>query len=150
MNLWSWDDDTGKPDWERLMIGLRDGGFLGQEDGVHMRGLASLNRGWLARGGLLRLRDDGLTFEPNPLERLLLARPGSYPFSQILRIERRPRRPDEVSPLGQSPRIRLHLEGEEHVDVLPAGGPDAWLDAIRERRAIWVRRRRFAHTQAVP
>jgi len=138
---WDWTGDADRPDWERLLVGLRDGAFLGLEPGVRKRGLVSVNVGWLARGGLLRLRADGLEFAPNPLERLLGARRRSIPFDVLSGIERRPRRPGEVLPGGERERIRLHLESGGHVDVLPAGdGLDAWLDAIRAEYALWRRR----------
>ena len=46
------------------------------------------------------------------------------------------------------PRIRLHVEDGSHADLLPAGGLDEWLEAIRECRATWFRRRRFAEQEA--
>ncbi|WP_217913626.1 hypothetical protein [Miltoncostaea marina] len=137
---WDWSGDDDRPERDRVWVGLRDGAFLGQEDGVRKRGLVSLNAGWLARGGLLRLYADRLEFEPNPLERLLGARRRRLPFAEIARIERRPERPDDLSPVGQTPRMRLHLAGGPHLDVLPAGGGlDDWLAAIREAWAWHAR-----------
>jgi hypothetical protein len=63
-------DGTGRgrsPDWARLLVGLRDGAWFGDEEGVRRRGQASLHVKWLARGRLLRLRVDELTFNPTPL-----------------------------------------------------------------------------------
>ncbi len=135
---WAGDDD--RPDWERMWTGLRDGEFLGPEDGVRKRGLVSVNSGWLARGGLLRLYADRLEFEPNPLERLLAARRRVWSFAEIERLERRPERPGEVSPIGQTPRVRLHMSGGRHIDVLPAGGTlDEWLPMI-DQAWSWYRR----------
>jgi hypothetical protein len=142
MNV-NWIDDDERPAWEGYLVKLRDGGFLGREEGVLRRGLASLNRGWLARGGLLRLHVDALSFEPNPLERLLGARRSSFPLELILRAERRPDRPGEPSSLAQPARIRLHMADGGRIDLIPAGGPDEWLEAIREAREVWERRRRF-------
>lgn len=136
---WDWSGEDDRPEWDRIWVGLRDGAFLGQEDGVRRRGLVSVNAGWLARGGLLRLYADRLEFEPNPLERLLGARRRRLPFAEITRVERRPERPDDVSPVGQAPRMRLHLAGGSHLDVLPAGGLDDWLAAIREAWAWQAR-----------
>ncbi len=130
---WDGTDDDEPADWNRVWTGLRDGEFLGPEDGVRKRGLVSINSGWLARGGLLRLYADRLEFEPNPLERLLAARRRSFSFAEVERFERRPASPDEVSPVGQTPRMRLHLTGRKPVDVIPAGGTlDSWLAAIRQ------------------
>lgn len=132
--------DDDRPEWERMWTGLRDGEFLGPEDGVRKRGLVSINRGWLARGGLLRLYADRLEFEPNPLERLMAARRWSLPFGEIARLERRPERPDEVSPVGQIPRIRLHTTAGAQIDVIPAGATiDDWLGEI-EHAWAWQRR----------
>jgi hypothetical protein len=142
---WDWDGSDERPGWERLLVGLRDGCFLGPEPGVRKRGLVSVNAGWLARGGLLRLRADRLDFEPNPLERLLGARRRTFRFDDIQWIERRPARPGDMSPTGQVARMRIHLEDDAHVDVLPAGDTlDDWLLALRESRAWWRRRDRAA------
>ena len=57
-------DDGYDPDrWDARFIILRDGPRE-LEDGVYRRTLASLNSGWFARGGLLRLHDDHLSFTP--------------------------------------------------------------------------------------
>ena len=138
---WDWSGREDRPEWDRMWVGLRDGAFLGAEDGVRKRGLVSVNVGWLARGGLLRLYADRLDFEPNPLERLLAARRRVLPFIDVLRVERRPERPgDRISPDGQSPRMRLHMADGSRVDVLPAGDTlDEWLTAIREAWG-WYRR----------
>ncbi len=125
--------DDDRPEWDRMWTGLRDAEFLGPEDGVRKRGLVSINTGWLARGGLLRLYADRLEFEPNPLERLLLARRRTLSFADIEAFERRPERPEEVSPIGQTARMRLHMRGGSHIDVIPAGATlDDWLAAIRQ------------------
>jgi hypothetical protein len=138
---WDWEGDDGRPSWERMLVGLRDGAFLGPEPGVRKRGLVSVNVGWLARGGLLRLRHDRLDFEPNPLERLLGARRRTLPFEAIEWIERRPAEPGELSPVGERPRLRVHLSDGPPVDLLPAGDTlDDWLLAIRESRTWWRRR----------
>ena len=137
MGRWTGDDRTGdddRPEWERMWTGLRDGEFLGPEDGVRKRGLVSINRGWLARGGLMRLYADRLEFEPNPLERLMLARRWSLPFRDIERLERRPERPDEVSPIGQIPRIRLHTAAAP--DRRPPRGRDPRRLAGRDPPAL--------------
>ena len=125
------------------MVGLRDGAFLGPESGVRRRGLVSVNAGWLARGGLLRLHHDRLEFEPNPLERLMRARPRTIPFADIDWIERRPARPQEISPIGEAKRMRLHLRDGTHLDILPAGDTlDDWLVDLRESYTWWFRRAR--------
>lgn len=144
IDAWDWTGDEERPLWERVLVGLRDAEFLGAEPGVRRRGLASLNAGWLARGGLLRLLHDRLDFEPNPLERLLGARRRTIAFADIERFERRPARPGEVSPAGEAPRIRIHLLAGGHLDVLPAGDLDAWLIDVRESYGRWFRRARAA------
>lgn len=137
---WDWSGDDDRPEWDRVWVGLRDGAFLGQEDGVRKRGLVSVNSGWLARGGLLRLYADRLEFEPNPLERLMAARRRTLPFAEIARIERRPERREDVSPAGETKRMRLHLEAGGTLDVIPAGDTlDDWLQALREAWT-WYRR----------
>lgn len=149
MARWTGDDRAGdddRPDWERMWTGLRDGEFLGHEEGVRKRGLVSINRGWLARGGLLRLYADRIEFEPNPLERLMLARRWSLPFREIARLERRPERPDQVSPVGQTPRIRVHRADGAQLDVIPAGGTlDDWLGAMHH---VWSWQRRSEEDDA--
>ncbi len=141
---WDWTGDEDRPDWERLLVGLRDGAFLGPEDGVYRRGLVSVNVGWLARGGLLRLEAPGLRFVPNPLERLLGARTRHFAFADIVKIERCPSTRAEVLPGGLAPRIRLHRSSGRPVDILPAGETlDDWLIAMREQHVVWERRSRF-------
>ncbi|MGE0028075.1 MAG: hypothetical protein AB7U07_13325 [Thermoleophilia bacterium] len=142
MKDWDWNDkDADRPDWDRLFVGLRDGAFLGPEAGVRKRGLVSINNGWLARGGLLRLYHDRIEFEPNPMERLLLARKRVVAFREIARLERRPESPDDLPANGQAPRMRIHRHEESHIDVLPAGRTlDEWLTAIRESMIWWSRR----------
>lgn len=137
---WDWSGDDDRPEWDRVWVGLRDGAFLGAEDGVRKRGLVSINSGWLARGGLLRLYADRLEFEPNPLERLLAARRRTLPFAEIDRIERRPERVEDVSPVGETRRMRLHMGARGTLDVIPAGDTlDDWLLALRESW-VWYRR----------
>jgi len=145
MGFWDWDfEDDERAEWERVLRGLRDGAFFGDEEGVIRRGLVSVNTGWLARGGLLRLRDSGLEFTPNPLERLLGARVRRFGFTEMVRVERRPRREWMVLPGGQLPRITLHMRGGEAVDVLPAGDTlERWLALITNQMEVWERRRRF-------
>lgn len=142
MRDWDWTDkDADRSDWDRLFVGLRDGHFLGPETGVRKRGLVSINNGWLARGGLLRLYHDRLEFEPNPMERLLLARARVVTFAEIARIERRPASPDDLPTNGQAPRMRIHRHEAASIDVLPAGRTlDEWLAAIRESMIWWSRR----------
>jgi hypothetical protein len=137
---WDWSGDDDRPEWDRIWVGLRDGAFLGAEDGVRKRGLVSVNAGWLARGGLLRLYADRLEFEPNPMEKLLAARKRTLPFAQIERIERRPERIGDVSPVGETKRMRLHMGARGSLDVVPAGDTlDDWLLALRETWG-WYRR----------
>jgi hypothetical protein len=137
---WDWGGDRDRPEWDRVWVGLRDGAFLGPEDGVRRRGLVSINSGWLARGGLLRLYTDRLEFEPNPLERLLAARKRTLSFAQIEGIERRPERAGEVVPTGQTQRMRLHMSGGGQLDVIPiADTLDDWIVAIKEAWS-WYRR----------
>ncbi|HET6690139.1 MAG TPA: hypothetical protein VFG74_04670 [Miltoncostaeaceae bacterium] len=142
MKDWDWSEkDADRPDWDRLWVGLRDGAFLGPEDGVRKRGLVSINTGWLARGGLLRLYHDRIEFEPNPLERLMLARRRVVAFADVARLERRPTSPDDVSADGQAPRLRIHRHEGDAIDVLPAGRTlDEWIAAIRESMTWWSRR----------
>lgn len=141
---WDWTGDDDRPDWDRLWVGLRDGAFLGPEEGVYRRGLVSVNVGWLARGGLLRLEIPGLRFVPNPLERLMGARTKYFAFADITQIERCPPTRDGVLPGGVAPRIRLHFTASRPVDILPAGETlDDWLVAMREQHATWERRARF-------
>jgi hypothetical protein len=145
IEAWDWSGDDDRTPWERLVIGLRDGGWLGAEPGVRRRGLVSVNVGWLARGGLLRLFHDRLEFEPNPLERLLYARRRVIAFDDVERFERRPASRDEISPVGEAPRMRVHLRDGGHIDLLPAGGTlDAWLIDVRESYGWWFRKARAA------
>lgn len=138
---WDWSGGDDRPEWDRMWVGLRDGqAFLGQEDGVRKRGLVSINSGWLARGGLLRVYRDRLEFEPNPLERLLAARRRTLPYADIVRIERRPAGVDDVSPVGEAKRMRLHMRAGGTLDVLPPGDTlDEWLVAVMEPWAWWRR-----------
>ena len=149
MKDWDWDDkDSERADWDRLFVGLRDGAFLGSEPGVRKRGLVSINTGWLARGGLLRLYFDRLEFEPNPLERLLLARARVIAFADLDRIERRPESAEQISVGGEAPRMRLHRHEGGHIDVLPAGRTlDEWLVAIKESWMWWSRRDTTAESE---
>jgi hypothetical protein len=142
MKDWDWNEkDADRPDWDRLWVGLRDGAFLGPEAGVRRRGLVSVNTGWLARGGLLRLYHDRLEFEPNPMERLLFARRRMVAFAEIARLERRPASAEDLPTDGQAPRMRIHRHEAPHIDVLPAGRTlDEWLEAIRESMVWWSRR----------
>jgi hypothetical protein len=135
-------DDGFDPDrWDAQFIIARDGPRE-LEPGVHRRTLASLNNGWLARGGHLRLHDDRLSFAPSPLERVLLAREVQVDFGEITAIERRPPRAEDVLPGGQSPRLRVHA-GARRYDFVFHDGLDDWIQAIEERRQIWARRRSF-------
>lgn len=138
---WDWSGDAERPDWQRLLVGLRDGAFLGVERGVRKRGMVSVHVGWLARGGLLRLRDDGVEFTPSPLDRLLGARPRSMPFSGIDSLERLPARQGEFLPGGLRPRLRFHLIDGARIDIVPPGIElDVWFEAIRTQRILWGRR----------
>jgi len=138
---WDWSGDEGRPDWDRIWVGLRDGqAFLGTEDGVRKRGLVSINSGWLARGGLMRVYADRLEFEPNPLERLLAARRRTLPYAEIERVERRPARPQDISPAGEAKRMRLHMRGGATIDVVPPGETlDDWMLAVLEPWTWWRR-----------
>jgi hypothetical protein len=129
---WDW-RTPDRPDWERVLVGLRDCVFLGPEEDVHRRGLVSLNVGWLARGGLLRLG----------------ARRRRFSFAELERVERLPARAGEILPGGQAARVRLHLVDGRSADLLPAGATlDDWLAALRDRRAIWRRRERMRQDTA--
>ena len=135
--------DGYDPDrWDAQFIVARDGARE-LEDGVHRRTLASLNNGWLARGGHLRLHDDHLSFAPTPMERLLLAKPVRIDFAEITAVERHPTRAGDVLPGGKAPRMRVMTEGRGF-DFIFHAGLDDWLDAVSERRRIWENRRRFA------
>ena len=135
-------DDGFDPDrWDARFIIARDGARE-LEDGVYRRTLASLNNGWLARGGHLRLHDDCLTFAPSPIERLLLARPARIAFDDIAGVERHPRSPEEVLPGGKSARMRI-LTRDRNYDFVFVSGLDDWIDAVKERMRIWDNRRRW-------
>jgi hypothetical protein len=134
-------DDGYDPDrWDARFIEARDGPRT-LEDGVYRRTLASLNSGWLARGGLLRLHDDHLSFVPTPIERLLLARAHRIEFTAIESVEREPRRPEEVLPGGKAPRMRI-TTAERSFEFVFHAGLDDWLDAVAERRRIHETRTR--------
>jgi hypothetical protein len=135
-------DDGFDPDrWDAQFIIARDGPRE-LEEGVYRRTLASLNNGWLARGGHLRLHDDHLSFTPSPLERLLLARRVRIDFCDITEVERHPRRRDEMLPGGRAPRMRLTAVSKRY-DFLFPNGLDDWIAAVEERMQIWERRQRF-------
>ena len=85
-------DDGYDPDrWDARFIIARDGPRE-LEEGVYRRTLASLNSGWLARGGHLRLHDDHLSFAPTTLERLLFAKAHRIDFDAIESVAREPAR----------------------------------------------------------
>ena len=134
-------DDYDPDRWDAIFIEARDGP-RDLEEGCHRRTLASLNNGWLARGGLLRLHDDRLSFTPSPLERLLLAKSLSIDFGDITAVERRPTRKDDVLPGGQAPRMRL-LTTSRSYDFVFTSGLDDWIDSVKERMHVWENRRRF-------
>jgi len=135
-------DDGFDPDrWDAQFIIARDGPRE-LEPGVHRRTLASLNNGWLARGGHLRLHDDHLSFTPSPLERLLLARRIRIDFTDIVEVERHPRHRHEMLPGGRAPRMRLNA-ADKRYEFLFTTGLDDWIAAVEERMEIWERRRRF-------
>ena len=136
-------DDGFDPDrWDAQFIIARDGPRE-LEDGVHRRTLASLNNGWLARGGHLRLHDDHLSFTPTPIERLLFARAVHVSFDEIEDVERHPERPEDVLPGGRAARMRVRTS-ERAYDFVFHNGLDDWLDAVGERRRIWEHRARMA------
>jgi hypothetical protein len=135
-------DDYDPDRWDARWIEARDGP-RDLEEGVYRRTLASLNNGWLARGGLLRLHDDHLSFTPSPLERLLLARPVRIDFADITAVERHPTRVGDVLPGGRAPRMRLRA-GTRAYDFVFLGGLDDWIASVKERRQIWEIRQRFA------
>lgn len=136
------EDDFDDERWDRRFIIARDGPRT-LEEGVYRRTLASLNNGWLARGGLLRLHDDHLIFTPTPMERLLFARPVRIEFRDIVAVERHPTRRDEALPGGRAPRMRLVCTDRHHEFVFITGLDD-WIAAVEERMQIWERRERFA------
>ncbi len=135
-------DDGFDPDrWDAQFIIARDGPRE-LEEGVYRRTLASLNNGWLARGGHLRLHDDHLSFTPSPLERLLFARRVRIDFRDIAEVERHPRNREEVLPGGRAPRMRLKSVDKSYDFLFPTGLDD-WIAAVEERMQIWERRQRF-------
>jgi hypothetical protein len=135
-------DDGYNPDrWDAVFIRIRDGSRE-LEDGVYRRTLASLNNGWLARGGHLRLHDDHLSFTPTPMERILLARPQHIDFRDVTAVERHPPSPEDVLPGGKAPRMRI-VTGDGNYDFVFMAGLDDWLEAIAERRYIWDNRQRM-------
>ena len=136
------DDDFDPDRWDARFIIARDGPRE-LEDGVHRRTMASLNNGWLARGGMLRLHDDHLSFTPSPLERLLLARTVRLDFERIIRVERHPSRAGQMPRDGSAPRMRLITESKPF-DFLFVSGLDDWISAVEDRLRIWEIRRRFA------
>jgi hypothetical protein len=135
-------DDGYDPDrWDAAFIVARDGP-RDLEPGVYRRTLASLNSGWLARGGLLRLHDDHLSFVPTPIERLLFAKNHRITFASIDAIIREPARPEDVLPGGRSPRMKVQT-GKRSYEFVFLGGLDDWIDAVGERRRIWENRTRM-------
>ena len=134
-------DDYDPDRWDAIFVEARDGP-RDLEEGCHRRTIASLNNGWLARGGLLRLHDDSLTFAPSPMERLLLAKNLSIDFADITAVERHPARPGEMLPGGKAPRMRLLTETRSY-DFVFHSGLDDWIDSVKERLDIWENRRRF-------
>jgi hypothetical protein len=135
------DDDYDPDRWDAQLIVWRDGP-RDLEEGCHRRTAASLNNGWLARGGRLSLHDDHLAFRPTPIERLLFARALRLDFSEIIRVERQPARREEVLPGGRSPRMRLICTSKSF-DFVFMSGLDAWISALEDRLRIWETRRRF-------
>jgi hypothetical protein len=139
--------DSQRPDgydpdrWDAPFIIARDGPRE-LEDGVTRRTLASLNNGWLARGGMLRLHDDHLSFTPTPMERLLFARSVRIDFAAITEVQRHPEREGDILPGGLAPRMRLLTEARTY-DFLFPSGLDDWINSLRERRRVWENRQRF-------
>ncbi|WP_217920786.1 hypothetical protein [Miltoncostaea oceani] len=139
--------DSNRPDdfdpdrWDAAFIIARDGPRE-LEEGVYRRTLASRNDGWLARGGLLRLHADHLSFAPSPMERLLFARALRIDFAEITAVERLPPRDGEVLPGGVAPRMRLRTQSRTYDFVFPVGLDD-WMASVKERRQIWDNRQRF-------
>lgn len=134
-------DDFDPDRWDAQFIIARDGPRE-LEPGVYRRTLASLNNGWLARGGLLLLHADALSFAPSPMERLLFARPVRIDFAEITAVERLPSRDGEVLPGGVAPRMRLRTTSRTYDFVFPTGLDD-WMASVKERRQIWENRQRF-------
>lgn len=142
-------DDGYDPDrWDARFIEARDGPRE-LEEGVYRRTIASLNSGWLARGGLLCLHDDHLTFTPTPIERLLLARRHRLDFDRIRSVVREPARPQDVLPGGKAPRMRVTTD-ERSYEFVFFTGLDDWLEAIGERRRIWETRMRVGNGNEQP
>ncbi len=134
-------DDYDPDRWDAIFVEARDGPRE-LEEGCYRRTMASLNSGWLARGGLLRLHDASLTFTPSPMERLLLAKSLSIDFADITAVERHPARAGEMLPGGKAPRMRL-LAAARSYDFVFHSGLDDWIDSVKERLDIWENRRRF-------
>lgn len=135
-------DDGFDPDrWDAQFIIARDGP-RDLEPGEYRRTLASLNNGWLARGGLLRLHADHLSFTPTPIERLLFARNVRIDFADVCSVERHPRNRDEILPGGKAARMRICTTGSSF-DFVFHQGLDDWIASLGERLAIWERRQRF-------
>lgn len=142
-------DDGYDPDrWDAAFIVARDGPRE-LETGVYRRTLASLNSGWLARGGLLRLHDDHLSFVPTPIERLLFAKPHRIAFVEIESIVREPKRPEDILPGGRAPRMRV-VTVQRSFEFVFSGGLDDWIEAVAERRAIWENRARMGNGNSQP
>lgn len=135
-------DDFDPDRWDAQFIIARDGPRE-LEEGVYRRTIASLNNGWLARGGLLRLHADGLTFAPSPMERLLLARGVRLDFAEITAVERLPARDGEILPGGAAPRMRVRTMSRHYDFVFPSGLDD-WMASVKERWQTWENRQRFA------
>ncbi len=137
-------DDGYDPDrWDARFIVARDGPRE-LEEGVYRRTLTSLNSGWLARGGLLRLHDDHLSFTPTPIERLLLAKTHRVEFASIRSVVREPERVEDVLPGGKAPRMRITTD-ERSFEFVFLNGLDDWIEAVGERRRIWETRTRVGH-----
>jgi hypothetical protein len=98
----------------------------------------------MARGGLLRLHDDGLSFTPTPIERLLFAKSHRIDFVAISAIEREPRQPGDVLPGGKAARMRIST-AERSFEFVFHNGLDDWIEAIAERRRIWENRTRMGY-----
>jgi hypothetical protein len=142
-------DDGYDPDrWDAAFIVARDGPRE-LEAGVYRRTLASLNSGWLARGGLLRLHADHLSFAPTPIERLLLAKSHRIAFDEIHTIMREPERAEDILPGGRAPRMKIHTR-ERSYEFVFSGGLDDWIEAVAERRSIWETRTRMGDGDSKP
>lgn len=134
-------DDYDPDRWDAIFVEARDGPRE-LEEGCHRRTLASLNNGWLARGGMLRLHEDCLSFTPTPLERLLLAKRLSIDFADITAVERHPAHVGEMLPGGKAPRMRL-ITTQRNYDFVFHRGLDDWIDSVKERLNVWEIRQRF-------